>query len=109
MDLRLRFGWAELIVSTDVQQQWTRKVLRFVETLLDTDAVVTDRAVRLEPHRQQIREITAHAKTDRPRAPAARGMLAQKVERGRGVCDGFCLVDSLIEIKRLLPVVAFVS
>src|ERR1041385_606746 len=48
VNLRLRFRWAKLVESRDVQHQRATQVLRFIETLLDTDAVITNRAIRLE-------------------------------------------------------------
>src|SRR6185312_1276618 len=48
MNLRLGFRWAKLVESGDVQHQRTTQVLRLVETLLDADAVVTNRTIRFE-------------------------------------------------------------
>src|SRR6185369_2645514 len=109
MNLRLRFGRAKLVLPTNVQQQRVTQVLRFVETFLDTDAVITDRAIRLVAHRQEIREIPAHTKAERAGAAAARRMLSQKLERRGGVFHRLCLIDLLVKLDGSFPVVAFVS
>src|SRR5919205_2306214 len=63
MNLRLRFGRAKLVEPSDMQHQRAVQVLRFIKTLLDADAVITNRRIRLEAHRQQVCEISAEAKT----------------------------------------------
>src|ERR671921_394356 len=48
MNLRLRFRRAKLVEPGNVQHQRVTEVLRFIETLLDTDAVITNRTIRFE-------------------------------------------------------------
>src|SRR5215213_9343794 len=50
MNLRLGFGRAKLVEPRDVQHQRAAQILCFIETLLDTDAVITNRTIRLEAH-----------------------------------------------------------
>src|ERR1044071_4291244 len=109
MNLRLRFGRAKLVLAADVQQQRAVQVLRFAERFLDADAVITNRAIRLVAHRQEIREIPAHTKAERAGAAAARRMLSQKLEGRGGVFHGLCFIDLLVKLDGSLPVVACVS
>src|SRR5215204_3947815 len=50
MNLRLGFRRAKLVEPRDVQHQRAAQILCFIETLLDTDAVITNRTIRPETH-----------------------------------------------------------
>src|SRR6185503_8196983 len=80
VNLCLRFWWTELIGTGDMQQQRVAQILCFVERLLNTHPVVSNRTIRFEPHRQQVREIPAQTKPHRARASTARRMLSQKLQ-----------------------------
>src|ERR1044071_3830656 len=105
MNLRLRFRRTELIRAGDVQQQWTAQPGCLFERFFDTDTVVTNRTIRFEPHRQQVREIPAEAETDRARASTARRMLSQKLERRGRVFDRLRFVKLLVKLERLGSIV----
>src|SRR5258708_7925892 len=102
MNLSLCFRRTILVLACDMQHQWSCQVLCLGETLLDTDTVITDCAIRFVSHRQQVSEVAAQAKTDRTDFAIARGMLAQKFHRSRGIVNCPGLVQTLIKRKGLL-------
>src|SRR5229473_7520038 len=51
LNLLLCFGWAVLIFPRDVQPSRGARFLCLVQSIFNTDAVITNRAVRFESHR----------------------------------------------------------
>src|SRR5262245_60851162 len=103
MNLRLSFWRTIFILSGDMKHQRRAEVLCFGETLLDTHAVISDGAIRLVAHRQEVSEISAETESDSSYSSVARGMRAQESYRCRCIIHSLGFVQAGIKRKSLLP------
>src|SRR5437667_2457589 len=103
VDHRLSFRRTKTISTGDVQHQGTFQILCLSKCLLDADTVVTNRAVRIEPHGEQIGEISTETKPDGTYSRSAGRMFAQKLHCRRRVCNSRYLVEAGIQRKGFLP------
>src|SRR5437763_596584 len=103
MNLLPGLGWTILIQTSDMQHERRGQIARFVQSLLDPNAVITDCAIRFESHRQEPREFAPQTESNRAYSTVTRRMFTQKIHRSRRVFDSFGFVETLIKLKGFLP------
>src|SRR5205814_1244464 len=103
MNLLPDLRWRIFIQTSDMQHERRGQIARFVQSLLDPNAVITDCAIGLESHRQEPREFAPQTESHRANSTITRWMFTQKIHRRRRIFDSFGFIKSLIQLKRLLP------
>src|SRR5258706_3863620 len=103
-DLLLRFGRAVLILSRDVQHQRLLDLARFVEAILDIDAVIADGGIAVGARGAEERELAAKAVADRAHLAGDARSATQMGDRGLDVGDALVDVEALHQAESLAPI-----
>ncbi len=103
LDLRLRLGRAELVLLGDVEHERSGELARFIQRLVDADAIIADIAIGVAARRHEIGELAAEAVADGAGLAGAGGEAAQMRQARLEIVDALGLVEALVELEGARP------